>query len=129
MISNIRSGIKIPTSKVFFKGGRFMGSSNDDLISLENLNKVLSADNRINESLIHQSGNSDVDVTVKIDTTPIAFAMLCSLLATKQLSNREFESAVRKLEELTNNNRTFHSLRERNDASNVKLFSERKKRR
>ncbi|PAV29585.1 hypothetical protein CIL05_10850 [Virgibacillus profundi] len=98
------------------------------MISLENFRKVLSTDTSLNESLIRQSGNSDVDVSVQVDTTPIAFAMLCSLLATKQLSNSEFESAVRKLEELTDNKK-FHSSREKNDISTAKLFNDRKRRR
>lgn len=45
--------------------------------------------------------------------------MLCSLLATKQLSNQEFETAVRKLEELTRNNRTNTTNREKNEISKV----------
>lgn len=106
----------------------FMESSNNNLHSLDNFKKVLSTDTKVNESLIRQSGNSDVDVSVQVDTTPIAFAMLCSLLATKQLSNEEFESAVRKLEELTSNKK-YHSLRENNDISKAKLFNERRRRR
>lgn len=83
------------------------------------VDKVLLADRKTNQSLIRQSGNSDVDVKVQVDTTPIAYAMLCSLLATKQLSKEEFETAVSKLEDLTNSDRndlfnsTFNETRRR----------------
>lgn len=51
---------------------------------------------------LEKSGNSDVDVNLEIhiDNTPIAFAMLCSLYASKQLTLREFNTLVQKLEEL-----------------------------
>lgn len=56
-----------------------------------------------NSANIGHSGNSDVDVqvTIEVDTRPIAYALLCSMLATKQLSQSEFETAVKKMEELT----------------------------
>lgn len=56
-----------------------------------------------NSATIGHSGNSDVDVqvTIEVDTRPIAYALLCSMLATKQLSQSEFETAVKKMEELT----------------------------
>ena len=55
-----------------------------------------------NEAKIGHSGNSNVDVNVnvEIDTTAIAYAILCSSLAKKELTNDEFEFAVKKLEEL-----------------------------
>lgn len=57
-----------------------------------------------NKSQIGQSGNSDVDVNVNvtIDTSSIAYAYLCSMLVTNKMTNDEFESALNKLEELTN---------------------------
>jgi len=55
-----------------------------------------------NKSIIRESGNSDVDVSVDIDTTPIAFAMLCSLVASNQMSEKEFKAAVRDLEAFKN---------------------------
>lgn len=57
-----------------------------------------------NKSKIDQSGNSDVDVSVNVtvDTSSIAYAYLCSLLATNKMTNEEFEAALNKLEELTN---------------------------
>lgn len=62
-----------------------------------------SSDLDSNQASIGHSGNSDVDVhvNIEVDTRPIAYAVLCSLLATKQLSQIEFETAVKKLEELT----------------------------
>lgn len=80
------------------------------------------------ESCIKESGNSDVDVNVQIqvDTKPIAFAILCSLLATKQMSNEEFELAILRLEKLTSEMNTpiekFHS-NENNDVANAQLYN------
>ncbi|SES46324.1 hypothetical protein [Psychrobacillus sp. OK032] len=76
-----------------------------------------------NKSSISQSGNSDVDinVNVNIDTTSIAYAYLCSMLATKKMTNDEFETAIRKLEELTN--RDSNRL-EKDNVSNVKILDE-----
>ncbi|MCM3767310.1 hypothetical protein [Neobacillus niacini] len=68
------------------------------------LSRVFDQDKISNEILnsINKSGNSDVDVRVDVhvDTTPIAFAILCSLLATKQMNNDEFEEAVERLRNL-----------------------------
>ncbi|MFA1818923.1 hypothetical protein ACDX78_01765 [Virgibacillus oceani] len=100
----------------------------DNLYSLEKFRNMLSSEMEANKSLVRESGNSDVDVSVKVDTTPIAFAMLCSLLATKQISNEEFESAVRKLEELTNH-KTHQSIIEDNDVTKAKLYREKRRRR
>ncbi|MFS0749399.1 hypothetical protein [Oceanobacillus sp. 1P07AA] len=76
-----------------------------------------SNDTQAIESTIRESGNSDVDISILVDTKPIAYAMLCSLLATKQFTRREFEKAVRELEELTYNSN-------RNDVSNVRLYED-----
>ncbi|MCE4050733.1 MULTISPECIES: hypothetical protein [Bacillaceae] len=56
-----------------------------------------------NNAQIGQSGNSDVDVyvNIEIDTKPIAYALLSSLLATKQITRFEFEEAIKNLEKLT----------------------------
>ncbi|MEW9677789.1 hypothetical protein ABRT01_16755 [Lentibacillus sp. L22] len=72
-------------------------------------------------STIGYSGNSDVDVEVTVDTTPIAYAMLCTLLASKQISNSEFKAAVKKLESFSRSGKR-PSIRELNDLSQVKLF-------
>ena len=56
-----------------------------------------------NNAKIGQSGNSDVDVyvNIEVDTKPIAYAMLSSLLATKQITRSQYEEAIRNLKELT----------------------------
>ncbi|UOQ92115.1 hypothetical protein MUO14_16670 [Halobacillus shinanisalinarum] len=69
------------------------------------------------------SGNSDVDVSVLVDTTPMAYAMLCSLLASNQMTEKEFKSAVRKLEDFTKSN-----CKSKNDISNARLFNESRRR-
>ncbi|MDE3838686.1 hypothetical protein C0966_04695 [Bacillus methanolicus] len=62
--------------------------------------KISSVEIQSNQSQVAHSGNSDVNVhvNIQVDVTPIAFAVLYSLLATKQLSNEEFELALKKLE-------------------------------
>jgi DNA gyrase/topoisomerase IV subunit A len=87
-----------------------------------NQTKSIINDVDLNKSTIGQSGNSDVDVNVNVivDTTSIAFAYLCSMLATKKMTNNEFETAVQKLEELTHR----HSKLNQNDLSNVKLYNQ-----
>ncbi|WP_206207748.1 hypothetical protein [Virgibacillus profundi] len=75
-------------------------------------------------STIDYSGNSDIDIEVTVDTTPIAYAMLCTLLATKQISDFEFKTAVRRLEDLTNKGKN-PTIREMNDLSQVKLNKKR----
>ncbi|CEG29711.1 hypothetical protein [Bacillus sp. B-jedd] len=76
-----------------------------------------------NINRIGQSGNSDVDINidVHVDTTAIAFALLCSLLATKQISTGEFEEATRRLEGLIGQKNPI-SLEGKNDLSEVKFF-------
>ncbi len=56
-----------------------------------------------NKSQIGHSGNSDVDVEVNVivDTTALAYAYLCSMLATNKMTNDEFDIALKKLKELT----------------------------
>ncbi|WP_223593863.1 hypothetical protein [Neobacillus bataviensis] len=59
------------------------------------------SENQLN-SLIRNSGNSDVDLTVHvdIDTKAIAYGMLCSLYAKGELTEFELERAVQKLDRL-----------------------------
>lgn len=70
-----------------------------------------------NHASIGHSGNSDVDVHVNIDvdTRPIAYAVLCSLYATKQMSQVEFELAVKKMEELTDKSKTKKVIKDDSD--------------
>ncbi|WHY79008.1 hypothetical protein QNH20_07710 [Neobacillus sp. WH10] len=79
---------------------------------------------------IGQSGNSDVDIQidVHVDTTAIAFAILCSLLATKQMNNVEFEEAVERLQSLNLRENYRYKLDDPNDLSNVKIFKRNRKR-
>lgn len=53
------------------------------------------------QSQISESGNSNVDVHIKldVDVKPIAFAMLYSLFAGKQLTEIELEKALKRLKE------------------------------
>lgn len=76
----------------------------------------------LNSNSIRQSGNSDVDVKVNVyvDTTAIGYAILCSLLATKQMSKEEFKAAVRSLEELTRKSFLGQGT---NDPSKVRLYN------
>lgn len=55
-----------------------------------------------NESVIKNSGNSEVHIDIHIDTMPIAFAILCSALAAKQMSKEEFYTAYNQLREMNN---------------------------
>ena len=59
------------------------------------------SENQLN-SLIRDSGNSDVDLTVHvdIDTKAIAYGMLCSLYAKGELTELELERAIQKLDRL-----------------------------
>ena len=64
----------------------------------EEINQIMNK----NDLSVRQSGNSDVDVNVhvNVDTRAIAYALLISMFERKQLSSTEFNSAVRKLDEL-----------------------------
>ncbi|MCP3762381.1 hypothetical protein NLX67_08255 [Domibacillus sp. A3M-37] len=98
--------------------------------SISNSDKFSSREDLRNRLSIGDSGNSDVDVNVivKVDTIPIAFAMLCSMWASKQMSDEDFELAVRKLEKITGQqvNRSFFS---ENDITNAKIFEKEQRRR
>lgn len=62
-------------------------------------NELVSDEKVLNRSSVGYSGNSDVDVNVAVDTEPLAYAMLCSLLATNQMTRSEFDHAVQELED------------------------------
>ena len=81
--------------------------------------------NSENINTIVKSGNSDVDVQVEVfvDTTPIAFAILTSLFATKQMTVEEFDEAVRRLENLTKGRESNVTTLTPNNVSNVKLYT------
>ena len=67
-----------------------------------------------NQAKISHSGNANVDVDVNliIDTKSIAYALLCSSLAKKELTNDQFEFALNKLAELTSENKRSHINKE-----------------
>jgi hypothetical protein len=93
-----------------------------------NEKSIIDNDNDSINSIGH-SGNSDVDlkVDVNIDTTPIGFAILCSLLATGQMNNEQFQISVQKLEELTNRKMSNFSGHDFNNLTNVRLFDLKRK--
>jgi hypothetical protein len=78
-------------------------------------------------SSVDHSGNSDVDVNVniQIDTMPIAFSLLCLSLANKQLTRKEFETAVEELVKVTDR---YKKSQEKmgGGESRVKLYNENK---
>ncbi|MDM5225668.1 hypothetical protein QUF73_05535 [Cytobacillus sp. NJ13] len=85
---------------------------------------IIKTDNEIRNSVGH-SGNSDVDmnIEVKVDTTAIGFAILCSLYATGQLSDLEFRKATKKLEELTKEKMGSYYGNDINDTSAVRMYN------
>ncbi|MDR7076796.1 hypothetical protein J2Y03_001819 [Neobacillus niacini] len=90
-----------------------LASENNDVrIKSENINTI------------GQSGNSDVDVKVDVfvDTTPIAFAILTSLLATNQLTVEQYNEAIRRLENFTQDREFNVTSLIPNNVSDVKLF-------
>ncbi|MBN6889106.1 hypothetical protein ACUXCC_003268 [Cytobacillus horneckiae] len=56
------------------------------------------------KSIVGHSGNADVDVEVHIETTAIAYAMLCTMHATGSLSDRQFRKSVQELNSLMDKN-------------------------
>ncbi|MCQ6275430.1 hypothetical protein JMM81_10710 [Bacillus sp. V3B] len=93
-----------------------------------NEKSIIDNDNESINSIGH-SGNSDVDlkVDVNIDTTAIGFAILCSLFATRQMDNEEFQIAVQKLEGLTNKKMSTFTGRDVNSPNNIRLFNPKKR--
>lgn len=76
-------------------------------------------------SLIRNSGNSDVDVTVNIDidTKAIAYGMLCSLYAKGELTELELERAIQKLDRLIERDKSNQKLTTTSSKENKpKLF-------
>jgi hypothetical protein len=105
-------------------------TDNENIAETQSLN--LDNTKILNEGLnsIDRSGNFDVDVQVDVhvDTTAIAFALLCSLLATKQMNNEEFEEAVRRLESLTHQGKNNDPLFGLNDPSSARIYPGNRKR-
>ncbi|MEC1377677.1 hypothetical protein P9D39_26030 [Heyndrickxia oleronia] len=123
------SRIPVTTNSITNRNKRTTQNIAENTNTLKSKNESQSIeDTRINikndnKNTIGQSGNSDVDVhvDVHVDTTAIGFAILCSLLATKQMSNSEFEEAVNRLQQITQNKFVFN---DNNSLSTVKLFED-----
>lgn len=87
--------------QVFFGRSKIANEQTDEISK----NDFYDQNDLVNGTLakISNSGNSDVDVNTKIDVyidvMPIAFAILYSSLAKKQISKNEFENAIKKLNE------------------------------
>ncbi|TYR81543.1 hypothetical protein FZC66_06805 [Priestia megaterium] len=106
-----------------------MESLNDHHL-LKPVNSPLT-DLQSNQSEINDSGNSDVDVSVNVnvDTMPIAFVMLYSLLAANQITNEEFNKALEQLQAFQQKNKHSSYIDTMNDTSKVKIFNQYKKKR
>lgn len=50
------------------------------------------------KALVHRSGNSDVDVTVHIDTSALAYAFACYLFADGRLNDEQYKTMIRELD-------------------------------
>ncbi|MED3837715.1 Uncharacterised protein [Niallia circulans] len=100
---------------------------NEERLRSWGFSKTFNRINNDNESFntIKSSGNSDVDlaVEVNIDTTAIGFAILCSLLATGQMTDIEFQKAVKTLEKLTKEKMGNFYGNSVNDVANAKLYN------
>ncbi|SDC14970.1 hypothetical protein SAMN05421663_101508 [Terribacillus halophilus] len=70
------------------------------------------------KSSVAHSGNADVDIIMEVNTMPIAYAMLCSLRATNKLSEHEFESALKRLKKLVDDDRNSYH----NDPGTAKIY-------
>lgn len=100
----VGNGYTVPTSFIQRRWiAIYMQKGNNGDSSIHSFNRVANKDPDNNHSTIGGSGNSDVDIyiNIEVDTRPIGYAMLCSLLATKQISNEDFEHAVLKWEHLS----------------------------
>ncbi|SDI98109.1 hypothetical protein [Alteribacillus bidgolensis] len=51
-------------------------------------------------SRVNKSGNSDVDVTVNIDTSALAYAYACMMYAEGKLNKNQFEKMVNEMDKL-----------------------------
>ncbi|WP_100406426.1 hypothetical protein [Bacillus solitudinis] len=81
-------------------------------------------ENKIN-TMVGHSGNSEVDLTVKvdIDTKAIAYGIICSLYARGDLNEEELEKAIQKLDSLIDRDKEKRNSTNNNIAvSKPKLF-------
>ncbi|MGD6819168.1 hypothetical protein [Metabacillus sp. 84] len=54
---------------------------------------------------VSHSGNSDVDVSVNVDTMPIAFALMYNMYASNQMSKQQFDEGIKKLKAFQSGNK------------------------
>lgn len=74
---------------------------------------------------IHKSGNSDVDINIQIETASIAYMYACSLYATGQIDEDQFNRMIEKYHHLIKRQHHHHgpsSFRPENDRTTVKLL-------
>jgi hypothetical protein len=76
------------------------------------------------KTLIRNSGNSDVDLTVniEIETKAIAYGMMCSLFAKGELDEIQFDKAVQKFDELMEKDKNRKNNKSSPRASTPKIF-------
>ncbi|MCM3584597.1 hypothetical protein M3182_02420 [Mesobacillus maritimus] len=76
------------------------------------------------KTLIRDSGNSDVDLTVniEIETKAIAYGMMCSLFAKGELDEIQLEKAVRKLDALIDRDKNRKKNKSTSGVSRPKIF-------
>lgn len=80
-------------------------------------------ENKLN-TLIGNSGNSDVDllVSIDIDTKAIAYGLLCGLYAKGEISESELEKGINKLDSLIERDRKRHINNNKITISQPKIF-------
>lgn len=73
---------------------------------------------------IHKSGNSNVDINIQLETASIAYMYACSLYATGQIDEDQFNNMIEKYHHLINKHHHKHerSFRPENDRTKVKLL-------
>jgi len=49
-------------------------------------------------SLVNKSGNSDVDVTVNVETTALAYALACYYYADGRLDHKQYETMLKEMD-------------------------------
>jgi ribosome-associated translation inhibitor RaiA len=76
------------------------------------------------KTLMKNSGNSDVDLTVNldIDTKAIAYGMMCSLYAKGELNDAQLDKAVRKLDSLLERDKRRKNNKHYTGASTPRVF-------
>ena len=58
----------------------------------------------VSQSSIDRSGNSDVDVKVIVDTSPLAYALACYMYVEGKITQEQYEMMVKELEKIQRRN-------------------------